>query len=168
LFTIRYIFKTKQEYFVKNQNKTREIMDFPKFKSNDFLLKFTDEVTNDKDAEDLQEFTSNHELFGQNSELLKFNFIQNCTGWTLIIRGLLHPDNLTRKRSLYLLKRLVDHLNLDTKLWDKYFLILETVDEKQVHLVKQVFAHIFDLWSTHHAEGRVDPVDLALKNRNWF
>jgi hypothetical protein len=21
---------------------------------------------------------------------------------------------------------------------------------------------------THHAEGRVDPVDLALKNRNWF
>jgi hypothetical protein len=21
---------------------------------------------------------------------------------------------------------------------------------------------------THHAEGRVDPDDLAIKNRNWF
>ena len=41
----------------------------------------------------------------------------------------------------------MEHLDLDGKLFEKFFLVLETVDEKQVHIVKQVFGHISNLWS---------------------
>jgi hypothetical protein len=35
-------------------------------------------------------------------------------------------------------------------------------------LPKIVLRNFFLLFWAHHAEGLVDPVDLALKNRNWF
>jgi hypothetical protein len=35
--------------------------------------------------------------------------------------------------------------------------------------VQSLFTTVIQFFvSPHHAEGRVDPVDLALKNRNWF
>eukprot|EP00092_Neocalanus_flemingeri_P017361 GFUD01018778.1.p1 GENE.GFUD01018778.1~~GFUD01018778.1.p1 ORF type:complete len:1425 (-),score=326.55 GFUD01018778.1:349-4623(-) len=91
--------------------------------------------------------------------------------WTQIQSGLTHEDNLPRKRALYLMKRTVDTLFSNTcqaedksgliftdpaifhkekgflgkDTFDAYFLILETLEEKQVHLVKQVLQKIQDL-----------------------
>ena len=81
--------------------------------------------------------------------------------WRLIAKGLSHEDGLTRKRANYLLKRAIDtphSSDLDEidktllvsfmdstsfkeqrKIWDDFFLVIETLEEKQVHLVKQVF-----------------------------
>ena len=98
--------------------------------------------------------------FPQHLKLLgKDNFL-----WNFIVIGLSHEDGLTRKRANYLLKRAVDKPhNFDTsdvnanplvsfmdtntfkdqrKLWDDFFLVIETLEEKQVHLVKQVFNKI--------------------------
>ena len=84
--------------------------------------------------------------------------------WNLIAKGLSHEDGLTRKRANYLLKRAIDmphtsHVDecdktvlvsyMDSssfkeqrKIWDDFFLVIETLEEKQVHLVKQVFNKI--------------------------
>ena len=77
--------------------------------------------------------------------------------------GLMSEDNLVRKRAMYLMKRTVDTLNSDIfNLEDKsqliigacqsksdilihfetYSLIMETLEEKQVHLVRQIIPKI--------------------------
>ena len=101
--------------------------------------------------------------------------------WKLIAKGLSHEDGLTRKRANYLLKRAIDtpHTsNVDEcdktllvsymdstsfktqrKIWEQFFLVVETLEEKQVHLVKQVFNKI---------QGLVNkvPNDLEPSSRN--
>ena len=116
------------------------------FSSHDFLLKDVNSANHlEQDDAKLKGIVKNTNYFSEKSEL-ESSFVKSTEGWTLVLRGLLHQDNLTRKRALYLLKRLVEHLNLDTNLFHKFFLVLETVDEKQVHIVKQVFGHINNLW----------------------
>ena len=76
--------------------------------------------------------------------------ISDFQNWSLLLRGLVHPDNLTRKRCLYVLKRIIeDRVKNPEKveIFQRIFLVLETVDEKQVHIVKQIFGHINDLWT---------------------
>ena len=119
-----------------------------KFSSHEFLLKNSEkEIDPDEDSERLKQIVKNLDYFSEKKSDLESDFVKSTQGWTLILRGLLHHDNLTRKRALYLLKRLVEHLDFDEKLFEKFFLVLETVDEKQVHIVKQVFGHISSLWS---------------------
>ena len=96
--------------------------------------------------------------------LTKDNFL-----WHSLAKGLSHVDGLTRKRANYLLKRFIDSpinckdessfLNslvpfLDSrnyqqtiKIWKDFFIVIETLEEKQVHLVKQVFNRINQLLS---------------------
>ena len=82
--------------------------------------------------------------------------------WAMLQSGLMSVDSLTRKRAMYLVKRSVDTLTSDMcrvtdntglicdkenkntarDTFDDYFLILETLEEKQVHLVKQVISKI--------------------------
>ena len=120
-------------------------MDFCDLKSTNFQLSLS-KTTNEEDSEDIEILVKNSDLFSENKTKLQEIFVQSSSGWTLILRCLVHPDNLTRKYALYFLKRLVDHWNLDKDLFRNYFLVLETVDEKQVHLVKQIFGHIAKLW----------------------
>ena len=112
---------------------------FPNFPYQDLILNKTKESI-EEDTETLKDLVKDSKLFSE-SEIF-----QTSQDWSLLLRGLVHPENLTKKRSLYLLKRLVEHLNLDKDIYDQFFLILDTVDEKQVHLVKQVFGHIANLW----------------------
>ena len=96
--------------------------------------------------------------------LTKDNFL-----WHSLAKGLSHVDGLTRKRANYLLKRFIDSpinckdessfLNslvpfLDSrnyqqtiKIWNDFFIVIETLEEKQVHLVKQIFSRINQLLS---------------------
>ena len=89
--------------------------------------------------------------------------------WHSLAKGLSHVDGLTRKRANYLLKRFIDSPRngkddssslkslvpyLDSrnyqqtiKIWNDFFIVIETLEEKQVHLVKQVFNRINQLLS---------------------
>ena len=89
--------------------------------------------------------------------------------WHYLAEGISHEDGLTRKRANYLLKRAIDtpfefnsekngptsivpFMGEDTfkdqrKIWDDFFMVVETLEEKQVHLVKQVFRKISVLLS---------------------
>jgi len=76
--------------------------------------------------------------------------------WSLVQSSLTHDCSLTRKRGLYLAKRFTDDLqsfpvnNLpvenifggclskNNKIWEDYFLILECLEEKQVHIIQQI------------------------------
>ncbi len=72
-----------------------------------------------------------------------------------IQKGLVHKDNSTRKQSLYVLKRMVEAIangdchpvsdmaaaaSVDS--WSDFFVIIESLDEKQVHIVQQVVAKL--------------------------
>lgn len=106
----------------------------------------------DQDHEQLTALVYDPDFFTENSSQFESYFGDNGerTGWSLILRGLIHPDSLAQKKSLYLLKRLVEHLKLDLNYFTNYFLVLETVDEKQAHIVKQISGHIKNLWSNYH------------------
>ena len=90
--------------------------------------------------------------------------------WHFIAQGLSHLDALTRKRANYIFKRAMDapiafdidnngnlhslipFMDLDNfkhqrKMWDDFFIVIETLEEKQVHLVQQVFGKISQLMS---------------------
>ena len=96
------------------------------------------------------------------SDMLTEKYLTNHYFWCQVQKGVDHDDNLSRKRALYLLKRALDTLHdnrvekFETdlvcremfsnqkKIWIEYFLILETIEEKQVHLVKQVYIYRFN------------------------
>eukprot|EP01135_Chromosphaera_perkinsii_P010027 Nk52_evm62s1992 gene=Nk52_evmTU62s1992 len=89
--------------------------------------------------------------------------------WSSLQKGLNHKtETLTRKRCLYLLKRIVESLSdaprdisEDTTLfvwsvrdsveirkwWDKFFLVYEVVDENQYHIVEPVIPYLVQLTS---------------------
>lgn len=80
--------------------------------------------------------------------------------WKIIQHGLVHPNPLSRKRSQYVLKRAVDacttsgsnqadgcskYMSLQMnrkkeieKLWYDFFLLIESLEEKQAHVIKPV------------------------------
>ena len=93
--------------------------------------------------------------------------------WAMVQAGLVSEDGLTRKRSMFLLKRTLDTVTSDLgrvedgsglvsgdkssarENFDNYFLVLETLEEKQVHLVRQVVAKIQQLLHLSTGAGGV-------------
>eukprot|EP00794_Sanderia_malayensis_P020218 gene20218-22194_t len=88
-------------------------------------------------------------LGGQNSQF----DIRNDKNFTCFVQnGLLHPDSLTRKRAVYILKCLVDFsakqneqsvipsLNLNS-----FILLMETLEEKQLHVMLPVLSSVQEL-----------------------
>ncbi|XP_030628121.1 probable methyltransferase TARBP1 [Chanos chanos] len=97
------------------------------------------------------------------------------TFWRIIQAGLTHRDNVSRKRALYLLKRCValsviqnkdvcicapvgkdeflfkwarDNCKLQREFWEDYVLVLETLEENQIHVVRPVLNRINTLVET--------------------
>ncbi|TRY77066.1 hypothetical protein TCAL_00028 [Tigriopus californicus] len=92
----------------------------------------------------------------------------------ILALGLSHVESIVQKRALYLLKRTVDALSTapignpwdcsrvhiasleaQKALWNEYYLILESVDEKQGHIVKQVLGKLANLLSKTGAIAKV-------------
>ena len=103
--------------------------------------------------------TSTTLFFAQNEFALLSHIFSDKTFWAILQHGLYHVNPLTRKRSLFLLKRVVDVMQQDIgtailthqlsdkvpvlwwrsnheaemlKIWNDIFLLLETLEEKQV------------------------------------
>ncbi|KAJ8248276.1 hypothetical protein GJAV_G00240270 [Gymnothorax javanicus] len=121
----------------------------------------------------------------------KCSRVLNVGLWKIIQDGLTHRDNLARKRALYLLKRCVMLSEEDRmefccdpaspeggnvfrwdpnrsqflrEFWEDYALIMETLDENQIHLVRPVLNRINTL-----IEATVsDSEDSALIHPSWL
>ena len=89
------------------------------------------------------------------------SLLQNSDFWTVLQTGFFHPSSLTRKRTIYLLKRIIDIIDTEniqlghtsdgqeqprfwwtcsrrgelTEMWMNYILLMETLEEKQVQLL---------------------------------
>ena len=86
-------------------------------------------------------------------------FLSSSQFWQLVQAGLKHEDPLPRKRALYLLRRATqskavfssDLLHPDSSLLltplNSYFLLLDTLEEKQPHLVRQLLPRLEELFS---------------------
>jgi len=78
----------------------------------------------------------------------QLDYLKLTRFWQLIQDGLVHTNSLTRKRALYLLKRITDtasirHLDVETVLynsraacWTDFFLCIEMMEESSVHIIK--------------------------------
>ncbi|KAG9344455.1 hypothetical protein JZ751_011125 [Albula glossodonta] len=110
--------------------------------------------------------------------------------WKMIQDGLTHRDNLTRKRALYLLKRCValsedervefccdpastegsvfrwapDRSQLLRESWEDYALIMETLDENQIHVVRPVLSRMNTLIDATVSNSE----DSALLHPSWL
>ena len=93
----------------------------------------------------------------QNTEI-SYNVAKDNIFWKLVQSGLTSNDPLVRKQALYLMKRAVDRIcqnNVSftlhcpdavfwwdpadsSKIWEQFFLIIETLEEKQVHIIRPV------------------------------
>lgn len=89
----------------------------------------------------------------------KHPFLSSPQFWQLVQAGLKHEDPLPRKRALYLLRRATQSdakfsselLHRDSSLLltalNSYFLLLDTLEEKQPHLVRQLLPRLEELFS---------------------
>ncbi|KAK6489347.1 putative methyltransferase TARBP1 [Huso huso] len=111
--------------------------------------------------------------------------------WELVQKGLTHRDNVSRKRALYLLKRSVavseemksafqscqstdnavslfwwspERNCLIVDFWEDYMLIMETLDETQIHLVMPVLHKINKLIEATISESQ----DCPLFHISWL
>ncbi|XP_066553070.1 probable methyltransferase TARBP1 isoform X2 [Amia ocellicauda] len=111
--------------------------------------------------------------------------------WALVQRGLTHRDNVSRKRALFLLKRCVSlseetgaalhsgpaaadgvslfwwephRLQLLLGFWVDYMLIMETLDENQIHVVRPVLNRFSKLMEATVADGP----DRPLFHPSWL
>ncbi|KAJ8385489.1 hypothetical protein AAFF_G00185850 [Aldrovandia affinis] len=110
--------------------------------------------------------------------------------WKIIQDGLTHRDGLARKRALYLLKRCValsedervefcsdpapegesvfrwapDRSQLLREFWEDFALILETLDENQIHVVRPVLRRINTLIEATVSNSQ----DSALLHPSWL
>ena len=62
-----------------------------------------------------------------------------------IQRGLSNPAALNRKRAQYLLKRYVDATAENVQLFNDFFLVMETLEEKQMHIINPVLTRMESL-----------------------
>ncbi|XP_061814848.1 probable methyltransferase TARBP1 [Nerophis lumbriciformis] len=100
--------------------------------------------------------------------------------WWAVQDGLIHRDNVSRKRALYLLKRCVassqeqdvdcprsqesgeevlfkwtpKNSKMLREFWEDYVLVMETLEENQVHVVRPVLNRIDSLIQTTEKEGQ--------------
>ncbi|XP_063241953.1 probable methyltransferase TARBP1 [Bacillus rossius redtenbacheri] len=97
--------------------------------------------------------------------------------WKLLQEGLVHDDSTVRKQAIYVMKRTIDivmrhKLVIDAdndkltvfcwqpssqdelvSMWEKYFIVLETLEETQVHLVTPVLRVVDELIQKFIAES---------------
>lgn len=114
-------------------------------------------------------------------ELLRQFFLNTNCLWRLLMRGLLHTDHLCKKRSLYMLKRLLLDVtwtqegestttgllfNGQRQLWQNFFLLVEVSEEKQVHLVKQVLGLVGKLSASLHPLWLLTVYTLLFRHQN--
>ena len=148
---VTFALKCKLEWIIKKHNQESAINE-DKCHSVECLLEILCQLRNGIDI------SSHLDI------LTKDNFL-----WHSLAKGLSHVDGLTRKRANYLLKRFIDspinckeessfmmslvpfldskHYQQTIKIWNDFFIVIETLEEKQVHLVKQVFNRINQLLS---------------------
>jgi hypothetical protein len=90
------------------------------------------------------------------------SFMENDDFWLLIQKGIVSKDQMLRKQARYMLKRSLDYLcsnkiQVTTKnfswtadssldLWQDFFLVIESLEEKQVHIIKPVLPLIDKLF----------------------
>nr|XP_046191898.1 probable methyltransferase TARBP1 [Oncorhynchus gorbuscha] len=113
--------------------------------------------------------------------------------WTILQDGLTHKDNVSRKRALYLLKRCValsedeavyfpsssgssednddiifrwapDRCKLLREFWEDYALVMETLEENQIHVVRPVLNRIHTLIQT----AANDSQGVSLFHPSWL
>jgi hypothetical protein len=90
--------------------------------------------------------------------------------WKMLQSGLTSVDSLVRKRALYLMKRAVDSICQNctslsfhypdavfwwdptdsSKVWEQFFLVIETLEEKQVHIIKPVLTVVDFLCASYN------------------
>ena len=87
-------------------------------------------------------------------------FLSSAQFWQIVQAGLKHEDPLPRKRALYLLRRatqsgavfstdlLFPQSSTLPTLLNSYFLVLDTLEEKQPHLVRQLLPRLEELFSS--------------------
>ncbi|CAB1343892.1 unnamed protein product, partial [Coregonus sp. 'balchen'] len=112
--------------------------------------------------------------------------------WRILQDGLTHKDNVSRKRALYLLKRCValsedeaaefpsssvsieddeiifrwapDRSKLLREFWEDYALVMETLEENQIHVVRPVLNRIHTLIQT----AANDSQGISLFHPSWL
>ncbi|KAM4607139.1 putative methyltransferase TARBP1 [Polymixia lowei] len=116
----------------------------------------------------------------------------SCQFWRIVQDGLTHRDNVSRKRALYLLKRCValseereeecprcpsdkdeilfkwdpNRSKLLREFWEDYALVMETLEENQVHVVRPVLNRIDMLIQTTAVDSQV--LDRGLFHPSWL
>ncbi|CAB3365647.1 Hypothetical predicted protein [Cloeon dipterum] len=87
-------------------------------------------------------------------------FLQQDHFWQLTQRGLTSQDQMTRKQGRFMLKRALDFINCNQisitwtpqasslESWNDFFLVMETLEEKQVHIIKPVLPLIEKLFAS--------------------
>ena len=103
--------------------------------------------------------------------------LNNGEFWRLLQCGFWNEGTLTRKRSMYLLKRILDicdknnieiDINKDSlfsynpkmkqtfgKVWDDFILLMEALEEKQVHVIKPLMPRIQNLISASNPHSKL-------------
>jgi hypothetical protein len=121
------------------------------------------------------------ELFLQTEDLFVLN---RDEFWQLMHRGVTHADQAIRKQTRYMMKRAIDAavtsrvtINLQHFYWDqtssldawnKFFLVIESLEEKQVHLVKPVFPIVESLFSSLNVKWALCGLNQVLQHDNNY
>lgn len=112
---------------------------------------------------------------------ISYNVAEENIFWKILQSGLISTDPLVRKKAVYLMKRTVGgicHNNTSftlqcsdavfwwnptysSKIWEQFFLIIESLEEKQVHLIRPVLPAV-DFLSAPSKEGNVLHVSWIL------
>lgn len=79
------------------------------------------------------------------SKNIQHTILQETWFHSAIQRGLSNPAALNRKRSQYLLKRYVDATDANVNLFNDFFLVMETLEEKQMHIINPVLTRMKSL-----------------------
>ena len=79
------------------------------------------------------------------SKTFKHSVFQDTWFHNAIQDGLSNPAALNRKRSQYLLKRYVDATDEHVDLFNDFFLVMETLEEKQMHIINPVLTRMESL-----------------------
>ena len=79
------------------------------------------------------------------SKTFKHSVFQDTWFHNAIQNGLSNPAALNRKRSQYLLKRYVDATDEHVDLFNDFFLVMETLEEKQMHIINPVLTRMESL-----------------------
>lgn len=90
------------------------------------------------------------------------SFMESDNFWLLVQKGIISKDQMLRKQARYMLKRSLDYLcsnkihirtrnfswsaDCSLDLWQDFFLVIESLEEKQVHIIKPVLSLIDKLF----------------------